>query len=145
MTVKFCRQTILDELMDHAIEEQIRKLLASGNKIGAIKLYREETGTGLAEAKSAVEAIEAGHSLSSPVREEKPPLHDSDAIQEIVGLLQRGQKIQAIKLIRTKLGCDLKSAKKVAEKIGEQHGIAPSSGVGCLGILFVGISFLFCR
>lgn len=130
--------------MDSAVEEQIRKLLASGNKIGAIKLYREETGTGLAEAKSAMEAIEAGHSLGSPVRDEKAPLDDGDAIQEIVSLLEQGQKIQAIKLVRTKLGCDLKSAKELVERIGEQHGIAPSSGVGCLGVLVAGISFLFC-
>ena len=31
-------------------EEELRELIASGNKIQAIKLYREETGAGLAEA-----------------------------------------------------------------------------------------------
>ncbi len=39
---------------------QIRSLLQRGNKIEAIKMYREATGVGLAEAKAAVEAIEAG-------------------------------------------------------------------------------------
>ncbi|NJN97033.1 MAG: hypothetical protein HC875_24520 [Anaerolineales bacterium] len=39
---------------------QIRSLLQQGNKIEAIKIYREATGVGLAEAKAAVEAIEAG-------------------------------------------------------------------------------------
>jgi len=34
---------------------EVRDLLAAGNKIGAIKLYRELTGLGLAEAKAAVE------------------------------------------------------------------------------------------
>jgi hypothetical protein len=40
--------------------EQIRQLVRTGNKIGAIKLYREQTGAGLREAKDAVEAIERG-------------------------------------------------------------------------------------
>jgi hypothetical protein len=44
------------------------ELLRAGQKIRAIKLYREKTGVGLAEAKNAVEplgranGIPAGHS-----------------------------------------------------------------------------------
>ncbi|MGE3691355.1 MAG: ribosomal protein L7/L12 [Novosphingobium sp.] len=38
--------------------EAIRGALLAKNKIMAIKLYREATGIGLAEAKSAVEAME---------------------------------------------------------------------------------------
>jgi hypothetical protein len=38
----------------------IQESLRAGNKIGAIKLYREQTGTGLTEAKDAVDAIERG-------------------------------------------------------------------------------------
>ena len=41
--------------MQSAFEDEIRELLASGNKIAAIKRYREEIGVGLAEAKAAVE------------------------------------------------------------------------------------------
>ena len=33
----------------------VRDLMAAGDKIGAIKAYRDMTGVGLAEAKSAVE------------------------------------------------------------------------------------------
>lgn len=40
-------------------EEAIREQLRSGNKIRAIKLYREQTGVGLKEAKDAVEWLEA--------------------------------------------------------------------------------------
>lgn len=42
---------------------EIKKLVDGGNKIAAIKLYRETFGTGLEEAKSAVEAIEQGHNV----------------------------------------------------------------------------------
>ena len=39
--------------------DQIKDALAQGNKIDAIRLYRECTGAGLAEAKIAVERLEA--------------------------------------------------------------------------------------
>jgi ribosomal protein L7/L12 len=42
-----------------ADDPRLSELLQSGDKIGAIKLYRELTGVGLAEAKDAVERIES--------------------------------------------------------------------------------------
>jgi ribosomal protein L7/L12 len=39
--------------------DEINELLVQGKKIEAIKLYREQTGVGLKEAKDAIEAIEA--------------------------------------------------------------------------------------
>jgi ribosomal protein L7/L12 len=36
---------------------EVRELVAGGNKIQAIKVYREHTGLGLKEAKDAVEAL----------------------------------------------------------------------------------------
>ena len=42
---------------DATLEEEVRRLAAAGNLIHAIKLYRERTGCGLAEAKDAVERI----------------------------------------------------------------------------------------
>lgn len=42
---------------------EIKKLVDGGSKIAAIKLYRETFGTGLKEAKDAVEAIEQGHNV----------------------------------------------------------------------------------
>ncbi len=39
--------------------EEVRKLYLAGKKIAAIKLYREETGVGLREAKEMVESIDS--------------------------------------------------------------------------------------
>jgi len=44
---------------DPVLESKIRSLLAKGQKIDAVKIYREEYGIGLKEAKDAVERIEA--------------------------------------------------------------------------------------
>ena len=40
-------------------DDPIMVALARGNKIDAIKLYRERTGAGLKEAKDAVDALDA--------------------------------------------------------------------------------------
>lgn len=40
--------------------EQVEELLRQGRKIQAIKVYRERTGAGLAEAKDAVERLSGG-------------------------------------------------------------------------------------
>ncbi len=44
-----------DERIDN---DEIRALIRAGRKIDAIKLVRERTGLGLAEAKDTVEALE---------------------------------------------------------------------------------------
>lgn len=120
--------------MQDAFEDEIRELLASGNKIAAIKRYREETGVGLAEAKAAVESLEAGGSSTERVQPD-----DSDLTQQIVTLLGRGEKIEAVKLYRDKFRVGLKEAKEAVEQIGEQNGIPASSGSGCLGVVLLGI------
>lgn len=42
---------------DPASLDDVGAALSQGNKLEAIKLYREKTGTGLAEAKAAVENL----------------------------------------------------------------------------------------
>jgi ribosomal protein L7/L12 len=44
---------------DPVLESKIKSLLAKGQKINALKIYREEYGIGLNEAKVAVDRIEA--------------------------------------------------------------------------------------
>jgi ribosomal protein L7/L12 len=47
-----------DSSADSALDDpRIAEMIEKGNKIGAIKLYRELTGTGLAEAKTAIEGV----------------------------------------------------------------------------------------
>ncbi len=53
--------------------EQIRQLVRAGNKIGAIKLYREQTGAGLREAKDAVEAIERAEAPTAAFEQQSHP------------------------------------------------------------------------
>jgi ribosomal protein L7/L12 len=43
-----------------AADPRLQELVAGGDHIGAVKLYRELTGAGLAEAKDAVDRLAAG-------------------------------------------------------------------------------------
>src|SRR5262245_5759425 len=64
------------------IAEQIRTLLQQGRKIEAIKVYRQATGAGLAEAKSAVEGQE--RNVPPPAA---APAQDFE--EELLALLRR--------------------------------------------------------
>ena len=116
---------------DTNLSGQIQSLLADGRKIDAIKRYREATGADLAAAKEAVEALQAGQALPMP----KPV--DSALETEIVSLLERGEKIEAIKLYRKETGADLKEAKDAVEAIAVRRQIVSPSGLGCLGVMLL--------
>ena len=48
-----------------AVPSSVQEALARGNKIEAVRLYREQAGVGLKEAKDAVDALERTVRLSS--------------------------------------------------------------------------------
>ena len=60
---------------------ELSDLLFRGNKIGAIKLYRELTGFGLKESKESVDALEAS------LRKEVPEKFSAAAAQQKKGCL----------------------------------------------------------
>ena len=106
-----------------AEDDPISALLERGEKIAAIKLYRQQTGAGLAEAKRAIEAWAR-----------RDDLHGGDLTAELIGLLKRGQKIGAIKLYRERTGAGLFEAKQAVENLMVQHQILPPRR-GCFGVV----------
>jgi ribosomal protein L7/L12 len=101
----------------------VRALLAGNNKIGAIKRVRELTGLGLKEAKDAVEAMAAGQPLVGP------PIGRAAAAtgewQDVLALIERGDKIGAIKRVRELTGLGLKEAKDYVDSIPAYGGLPP--------------------
>ncbi len=91
--------------------ESLQDLLRAGKKLHAIKLYREQHGVGLKEAKEAVEAMMAGQPHVLPPKALLREVHDS----EIEASIRRGALIDAIKLYREKNGVGLKEAKDAVE------------------------------
>ncbi len=131
------------EAIQQSLQKPLRLLLGQGQKIAAIKLYRERTGVGLAEAKAAIERIGQGDVSGSA---EDSHFAAADALEtSLLGLLLAGQKIAAIKLYREQTRSGLKDAKDAVEALAAQHGIVPpetSSNIGVLGIILLGLSVL---
>ncbi|MGV3625752.1 MAG: ribosomal protein L7/L12 [Archangium sp.] len=87
-------------------------LMRAGQKIAAIKRFRELHGVGLKEAKDAVEAMERGQHFELPAKTLLREVADSD----IEATIRRGALIDAIKLYREKNpGVGLKEAKDAVE------------------------------
>jgi ribosomal protein L7/L12 len=98
--------------------EEMESLLRQGYKIKAIKLYREQTGVGLQEAKRAVEQIEEGLRLDTmPPPTPLPVMGDPG--EAVRSLILAGQKIQAIKLYREQTGVGLREAKDAVDAMEE--------------------------
>ena len=117
---------------DSNFEAELQDLLAAGKKIEAIKLHRERTGSGLAEAKEAVEALEREEEVGDV------PLEQAGEVEEhLVALLRQGKRIEAVKLCHHETGLGLKDAKAVVDAIAQKHGLEVKSGGGCLGVVLL--------
>src|SRR5690348_15974612 len=107
----------------NAFENEVRSLLSQGKKIAAVKLYKDQTGVSLRKAKEAVEALERSGDLPGG----RPPAAAGSFEAELVSLLQRGQKIEAIKVYKERTGASLVEAKQAVEAL-ESGGDLPSDG-----------------
>jgi ribosomal protein L7/L12 len=115
-------------------ESELLTLLQQGSKIEAIRRHRERTGAGLKEAKEAVEALERTGRLAAGPGSGPGPAGDSNFETALLALLQRGEKIQAIKQYREQTNAGLKEAKEAVEALAARHGIVAKSA-GCAGMI----------
>ncbi len=103
--------------------EPIKELLASGNKLEAIKVLRQQADLSLKAAKDAVEAVERGEQpdlTRNPLRGPTGPY--AVDIERITDLLAHGNKLEAIKVLREQTHLGLKEAKDAVEEI-ERGGL----------------------
>jgi ribosomal protein L7/L12 len=107
------------------LADQIKALLARGNKIEAIKLARSRTGFPLEAAKDMVETIEkTGGVVAAQAHapETVDPIalirNAKDLSHDVLQLVKQGKKIDAIQLIRGRTGLGLKEAKEIVDRLG---------------------------
>ena len=99
----------------------VQDALTNGNKIEAIKLYRDATGVGLKEAKDAVEQTGGGtqrivaklDALMKGLGVKYDPA--AGGMAAVDDAIRAGNTIEAIKLYRTATGAGLKEAKDAVE------------------------------
>lgn len=106
-----------DEPWRHDVVEALRH----GRKIEAIKLYREATGTGLAEAKSFVEALEESLETGELPNSTTPAPDELE--HAIVDDLRGGRYIGAIKRHRDATGSGLRESRDAVHHVAHKAGI----------------------
>jgi ribosomal protein L7/L12 len=113
---------------------ELNDLIRRGLKIAAIKRYRESYNVGLKEAKDAVDALESGRPTPQASQPTTPALILGTAdlplnrLVEINDLMQRGRKIEAIKLFRETFNVGLKEAKDAVESLEKGEMISLVGG-----------------
>ena len=119
-------------------EAQILSLVRQDQMIAAIKLYRERTGCGLADAKSAVEALAARWQIGqgSP---EADGISPESLEGQVLVLMSERKKIEAIRLYRQKNRVGLKEAKDAVEALAVKYGVNPKAA-GCAGMILLMIA-----
>jgi len=118
-----------------SLEQEVRSLLDQGQKIEAIKVYRNHTGSSLKDAKDAVEALQRGSSLPQSMEAA------ADLEPDVLRLLVQGDKIEAVRLYKDRTGTTLFDSKREVEEIAARHGITVQGG-GCSGVLGMSIVVL---
>ncbi len=107
------------------------QLVRDGKRIEAIKIYREIFGGGLAEAKAAIERLQATGRLDAPAAAvthvEIPGLTEAQ-VNEIASILRSKNKIDAIKRYRQITNAGLAEAKNAVEFIEKQRGFPQPGG-----------------
>lgn len=105
--------------------KEIKQLALGGNKIEAIKIYRETFGCSLKEAKDAVDNLAAGIPVVFTSFQTVDPTSyaasslDGQKLAEAERLILNGNKIAGIKLLRESFGMGLKEAKDIADRIAD--------------------------
>jgi ribosomal protein L7/L12 len=102
--------------LDPATYDEIRTLLDNGQKIQAIRRYREVTHAGLREAKDAVEALEAG-ALAMPPALDPALEHDIRATLQAGDALLQESKRDAVAYYRDRTGGSEEEARQVVEAV----------------------------
>ena len=118
---------------DDGFRARVLDEIEAGRKIEAIRLVRERTRLGLADAKALVEALASGdtsvdltlarETLSSRQGELAPSVDLAletlapDLAAQLVLELAAGRKIEAIKLLRERTGLGLKEARDAIDAL----------------------------
>ena len=90
--------------------------LQRGNQVEAIKLLRESTGLGLKEAKDAIDTHLSRRSTPTDARVSLTSLPTA-----VTDALRRGDRVEAVRLIRESGGLGLMEAKEAIESFQREH------------------------
>lgn len=106
-------------MQDTHLPDNVVEALHGGDTIEAIRRLSATTGLGLKESMDVID----GHLRGRPARLDKAPPDRLPA--GVMAALQKGRKIEAIKLLRQQTGLGLKEAKDIVEAADASEGASP--------------------
>lgn len=130
-------------------------LIFAGQKIEAIKVYKEITGMGLRESKEFIDNLEAQlreenpefprnfFSAAKPQRPSMGNMPEDDA-KKMTDFIFAGQKIAAIKMYKEASGLGLKESKDIIDALEKQlreecpENFAHAAKAGCGAVVLIG-------
>ncbi len=123
---------------DQELPPNVLAALQRGESIEAIKLLRSQRNLGLKEAKELLDAHQHGSSATP-----SEPSMSSSLPPAVIEAMQRGRKIEAIRLLRAASGMGLKEAKEAVEALGPQANsgvVQPGTGNKFIWLVLLGIA-----
>ncbi len=99
-------------MKNESLPDQVLEALRNGDTIGAIRRLCESTGLGLKEGMDVIE----GHLRDHPATTAAPSSCNAFP-PSVTDALRRGNKIEAIKLLRKQRGIGLKEAKDAVDEM----------------------------
>ena len=109
-------------------------MLEQGRKSDAVRMYREQTGTGQQEAAAAVEAIERAAKTPSARICASRASRDANLKADLWALIQNDQKSEAIQLYCRRTGESIRRARNVVDALAREHVLAPGRA-GCFTLI----------
>jgi ribosomal protein L7/L12/sugar lactone lactonase YvrE len=119
---------------DVQVEAEIRQVLQDGNKIAAIKRYREIFNCGLLEAKTAVEFLEKNGHLPMPSSPIWRAVVSGDggkaqALAEVISLVQSGQEEAAITQFQQAFNISPEAARQAVQTFNQSASLSTNPPV----------------
>lgn len=102
--------------VEAAYDREVQHEIAVGNKIAAIRLYRELTGCSLREAKAAIDFLVA-HPDYDLLSQGKHDPFGSPIDAGVRDLVRAGQRDEAMRIYRDFTGADAEDARAEIERI----------------------------
>ena len=110
----------------------------------ACRFCDHENPLGAARCQSCGGPLPADDDATGVASRESPVTGDSTSQEDqLLDLLRRGRKIEAIKVYRAQHGAGLKEAKDAVESLAAQHNIAQRSS-GCMSVILLAVVSIWC-
>ncbi|MCA9156911.1 MAG: hypothetical protein KDA72_01210 [Planctomycetales bacterium] len=116
--------------------DEIIKLIGDGQKLDAVKRYKDLRRTSLLEAKNFIEELTVRLEQESPEILTAPP-----ELEGITELIYAGQKLEAVKRYRDQRSISLVDAKQFVEQLTDElkqkypDRFSARSTTGCAGLI----------